>query len=521
MRSREAWRPLLAAVALLCASCGGGVVVDDSDSGQTATPEGPWTLSLAASPPGGGTVSADPALGSYPDATTVSVLAAPVAGYRFLDWQGDLAGSGNPATVVVEGDRTVTALFGRMSWTIAVYMNADNGLEANAIQDLNEMEAGGAEAAGITVLALLDRAPGYDTSNGDWTDTRLYRVRDDANGLDGTIVSERLAAAELGLAADTETELNLGDPAALAAFVRFAEDHYPAEHLALVVWGHGTGWRAGGGAPASRGDALRAAGFDDSSGGDPLYTTEIGAALEGRSVEVIGLDVCLGAMVEVAYELRSRADVLIGSEEVTAPDGWEYHRVLQRLAASDLSRGAFTDAVVEAFAERYASAAGSTISVIDLTRAEAVSDALNDLSDALCSAVTTNAARIELRGGLFRSVEDFYVTPGDLNLDLADLGRYVRATWDYADAEAGALEAAVASAVTREWHHAQGNPRAHGLAVHYVPLDGRGQPLPHDDAYVRGRVVASPLAFVADSAWVPDFASGTGLLYRLWYEVLP
>ena len=47
-------------------------------------------------------------------------------------------------------------------WTVAVYMAADNDLEAAAIQDLNEMEA--AVGDGVTVVALLDRGGGYDVS---------------------------------------------------------------------------------------------------------------------------------------------------------------------------------------------------------------------------------------------------------------------------------------------------------------------------------------------------------------------
>ena len=47
-----------------------------------------------------------------------------------------------------------------------------------------------------------------------------------------------------------------------------------------------------------------------------------------------------------------------------------------------------------------------------------------------------------------------------------------------------------------------------------------GTPTAHSDAYVRGRAVPSPLAFVAASAWVPDPDHGGGLLYRLWYELL-
>lgn len=500
----------VAAVALLCASCG-GVVIDDTHS--TITYDGPWGLTLIASPPEGGSVTAEPRRDEYAAVTAVSVTAVAASGYRFLGWQGDLDGLDNPATLLVDGDCSVTALFASRSWTVVVYMSADNELEANALLDVNELEAGGAEAAGITVLALLDRAPGHDTSDGDWTDTRLYRIRDDASGLDATIVSERLACPELGLEAGEAGELDMGNPSTLKALLTYATRCFPAEHTALVVWGHGTGWRLGGGVAR-----IRAAGFDDTSAGDPLYTAELAAAVAGSGIEVLCLDVCLGAMLETAYELREHAQVLLASEEVTAPDGWEYHRFLAGLASGDGSREAFVSAAVEAYAERYATTAGSTISAVALGAIAAVNDRLNALSDALWAAVTSDALRLDLRERLFNDVEDFYVTPGDLNLDLGDLASVVKEAYAWADPEAEALGAAVRAAVLREWHHEQGHPRAAGLAVHYVPLDALGMPVPHDDAYVPGRAVDSPLAFVSASAWVPDVDGAKGLLYRLWYE---
>ncbi len=35
-----------------------------------------------------------------------------------------------------------------------------------------------------------------------------------------------------------------GDPAILTAFVSWVIENYPAEHYALDLWNHGSGWRA-------------------------------------------------------------------------------------------------------------------------------------------------------------------------------------------------------------------------------------------------------------------------------------
>ena len=73
--------------------------------------------------------------------------------------------------------------------TLVVYMAADNDLESYAIQNLKAMEH--ADFEKINVLVLLDRSEGFDETNGDWTDTRLFElIHDDTDS--NIIVSKRL-----------------------------------------------------------------------------------------------------------------------------------------------------------------------------------------------------------------------------------------------------------------------------------------------------------------------------------------
>ena len=61
-------------------------------------------------------------------------------------------------------------------WSILVYMSADNNLESAAIADLIEMEKSKLNTKNVSVLVLLDRNPSYDSSNGNWKNTKLYRI---------------------------------------------------------------------------------------------------------------------------------------------------------------------------------------------------------------------------------------------------------------------------------------------------------------------------------------------------------
>jgi photosystem II stability/assembly factor-like uncharacterized protein len=68
-------------------------------------------LTTAALPAAGGSVRRVPDAASYTPGTVVTLTAIPAADYPFTGWSGDLAGSANPATIVMDGDKNVTALF--------------------------------------------------------------------------------------------------------------------------------------------------------------------------------------------------------------------------------------------------------------------------------------------------------------------------------------------------------------------------------------------------------------------------
>ena len=69
----------------------------------------PYRLDVASSP--GGRVSLDPTGGAYPRGAVVTLTATADAGFAFAGWGGDLSGSPNPATLVLDANKSVTAVF--------------------------------------------------------------------------------------------------------------------------------------------------------------------------------------------------------------------------------------------------------------------------------------------------------------------------------------------------------------------------------------------------------------------------
>ena len=88
------------------------------------------------------------------------------------------AGSDQAAGAAVEQTAASAATRVTRDWTYMVYLDGDNNLEAAAIDDFLEMSSVGSTPE-VAVVAQMDRIAGYDTSNGDWTDTRRFYVTHD------------------------------------------------------------------------------------------------------------------------------------------------------------------------------------------------------------------------------------------------------------------------------------------------------------------------------------------------------
>jgi Ca2+-binding RTX toxin-like protein/methionine-rich copper-binding protein CopC len=249
------------------------------------------------------------------------------------------------------------------TWTVLVYMAADNNLESFGIDDLNEMESV-TLPSNANVAVLMDRAGGYDASNGNWTDTRWGAVTHDNN------------TSTLGSSLTSLGERNTGDAATLTQFINNAVAANPASHYALIVWDHGGG--------------LSGTSWDDASGGDNLSLAEYRAALQAASVshfDIVGFDACLQGMIEQAWDVAGLSDVLVASQELEPGDGWEYQNVLGTLAtnpsATTFDLGA---AMVSSYGNHYAGQADITMAATRTASLTALKTALDSFANTAINA---------------------------------------------------------------------------------------------------------------------------------------
>lgn len=366
----------------------GNVIVGESSAAITFTIQNIGNANLTVSSP---TISGADAVQFTIDATSLS---SPVAGSGSTTFTITFSPTSvggktaiisivnndsdeNPYTFRVNGNQTT-------KWNFLVYIDGDNNLEPYAIADINEMEQIGSNAD-VNILVLFDRTPGYDSSNGDWKGTRLYKVTIDADTVN--ILSELQTASPWGKS-DDSVEVEMDDPNTLKDFIVYCQQNYPAQHTVLTLWNHGDGaWprfmtkKIKGSQKTKKSKissgADRGICWDDTSGGgefDCLTHDEVASALSNaraetsQKIEVINMDACLMQMLEVAYEWKNEADYLVGSEEVVPGVGNDYDVLLGHLTANpSMSPLTLATTLVDDYYSYYNSNGGdTTYSAIDL-----------------------------------------------------------------------------------------------------------------------------------------------------------
>ena len=240
-------------------------------------------------------------------------------------------------------------------WNYLIYMAADNNLERFAIDNLIDMKKVGS-TAGVNVLVLFDRSPGYDKRYGNWSDTRLLRISHNTNFTS----FDHDQVASYG-------ELDMTRLDNLENFLLHAHKNYKAEKTALVLWSHGTGVYPEGvftDDTSSESMMLPRAVIHDYSTGydysdavsiqDLEKTLRLVHAQTGTKLDILQFDSCLMQMNEVVWQLADVVDVFVGSEPDMPGQGMDYEEVLQYLTSNDESTAeSLAERLVEIYHERY------------------------------------------------------------------------------------------------------------------------------------------------------------------------
>jgi hypothetical protein len=268
------------------------------------------------------------------------------------------------------------------TWTVLVYMVADNDLEPFAVQDLNEMMTVGSRQ-GFNLVVQVDRAPGYSNDAvgglGNFEGTKRVIVRN------GTLEQ----VADLG-------EQDMANPTTLSSFIQWGLTSYPADRTMLVFWDHGGGWTG--------------FGVDETTGQGKLLNLpqiEQGvkaglAAVSGsKPFQIIGFDACLMATYEVALTLAPHAEYLLASEEVEPGHGWDWSSMSTAATATSVDPVTFAKSIIAGFKNQATvekTVDNITLSLIDLYKMGTMSTAVGQLITAFgtgSAQLTTAFARAQ------------------------------------------------------------------------------------------------------------------------------
>lgn len=413
------------------------------------------------------------------------------------------------------------------TWTVMLYQDADDKiLEKDIYIDLNEAERVGSSDR-VHIVAQMDRYRGGYQGDGNWVGAKRFYVTqdDDLEHVRSKVVQDLGAVA-------------MSDPRTLVDFVTWAMKNYPADRYALIMSDHGMGW------PGGWSDATNASGHDRSiplvqAVGNSMYLMELDGALEAirnttglDKLDLIGLDACLMAHLEVLSALAPHARYAAVSQETEPALGWAYTRVLQELRdRPDMDGAALARAIVDSYiqddqrivddaarADLVGGGSGRmglfgaparvsaqalaqqmekdiTLSAIDLGRIPALMDSVNDLAHALQGANQQTIARARTYAQSFTSIFGEDVPPSYIDLgnfaQLLKKAGGVPAIGEAADRVLADLGAAVIAE-----RHGSEKPGSSGISVYFPNSQLYRSPVAGPQSYT---AVAD--RFAAESLW--------------------
>ncbi|HPZ08791.1 MAG TPA: clostripain-related cysteine peptidase, partial [Candidatus Eremiobacteraeota bacterium] len=307
---------------------------------------------------------------------------------RLLQGTRDGYVSGIIKSGIPEGLKELAKEKEKKEWTVLLYMDGYNDLEAytaNAFLDLESIGSDGnmnvvAEMGRISQeeLKKINEKMGrpYEPTNidGDWSGVRKYYVNRDTPGDAGAV--DRIDSPVL----EDLGEKDMSSPDTLAEFLTWGIKNYPAKHYMVVLMDHGGGWTG-----AFTNDAT-------GSGGHIMSNPQIAEAFArteketGVKPDVVHMAACLMASTESAYELKNSANYLVASEEMGTTLGFQYGPILDRLQQDIVDGKEVTgESIAKSIVEHYSDkpAAFATKSAIDLSKMDNVKNALDTFAQKL------------------------------------------------------------------------------------------------------------------------------------------
>jgi len=347
-------------------------------------------------------------------------------------------------------------------WTIAMYWCSDNSLDEYTDYFVNLWGESLTNRDDIALCMFFDRAE---------LPANISTLTEDG----------WVEEADLG-------EVDSSSPDTLASFITYAltEPKLASENFMLMIQDHGNGYLglcSDEGLPDS--DLLKTWMSIDGLGNG------INSALieTGKSIDIIALDACTLASIEIAYELRGTASYLVASQLGVPFDGMDYHALLSGLSetpsiepldlacklvddyAAWYSAPLHTLPTLYPYMQDYAS-----LSVINLNALSGLVGAFADFTDAVTPKITSlgklmKTAAVQADVSLWMNNMGTWFYP-DIRIMFTNLAASTESAYPEVSDACGDIVTAANLAIVHDWASWRMRGLVTGLSVFVPPSIG-------------------------------------------------
>lgn len=265
----------------------------------------------------------------------------------------------------LKGAEVGTKVTPKVPWILLTYMAANNNLYEFGQRNILEMTTVGSNK-NISIFTQIDHFGRNEVNRYKVEPGRTQLLATASNGQEGIS----------------------GTPESLFGFAKYIIERYPAEHIAIVVWNHGSGileplvWKSSLGKYFNRDgyftynektrqfeidknvfpeeEVFRGIAFNDLAK-KYLTTAQLKTVVDriskellgGKKIDILAFDACHMAMVEIGSAVKDSVSYMVGSEELEPGSGWHYDRVLAPFTQRALSPEEFAKRMVDAYGEAY------------------------------------------------------------------------------------------------------------------------------------------------------------------------
>ncbi|MDR1382111.1 MAG: hypothetical protein LBJ47_11625 [Tannerella sp.] len=210
---------------------------------------------------------------------------------------------------------------------ILFYIGGDNNLVSETYQKINQIRAGWEPGRGEMIIYV-------DQSNKGASLLRINEIKD-ADGYYGldTLYSER--------------EDNSADADVLRRVINEMKQDYPADSYGMIFFSHASGWL-----PKGTLNRPRSLVIDDGDGvKNEMEYDEFASAIPDKQFDFIILEACLMTDAMSMYELRNKAEYVLGSSAEIVSPGFSYIYADRIMSLFDTKRP--VNATLEIFGQSY------------------------------------------------------------------------------------------------------------------------------------------------------------------------